>query len=57
VNEEGTEAAAATGLVMAPTGMRMPEKVVEVRADHPFLYVIRDTKTGLILFMGRVATL
>jgi serpin B len=52
VNEEGTEAAAATGVVMSLTAM--PEPPPEFRADHPFLFLIRDTKTGAILFFGRI---
>ncbi len=55
VNEEGTEAAAATGIVMGVTSAR-PERIVTFRADHPFLYMIRDTTTGLIVFMGRYDT-
>jgi serpin B len=55
VNEEGTEAAAATGVVMVRTAMRRPEPdPVVFRADHPFLFLIRDIKTGSILFMGRM---
>jgi serpin B len=51
VNEEGTEAAAATAVVMAERAMlRQPT----FRADHPFLFVIRDNATGSILFAGRV---
>jgi len=53
VNEEGTEAAAATGVVM--TLMAMPAPPVEFRADHPFVFLIRDTRSGCILFVGRVA--
>jgi len=53
VNEEGTEAAAATAVVM--TGGAAPAEPVEFRADHPFLFLIRDTTSGAILFMGRVA--
>ena len=50
VNEEGTEAAAATGVVMVESA-----PVLEVfRADHPFIFTIQDRDTGLILFMGRV---
>jgi len=49
VNEEGTEAAAATGIVMDQS---MPP---EFRADHPFMFLIQDNETGSILFMGRVA--
>jgi serpin B len=58
VNETGTEAAAATSVIMRATAMRqtMPEPPpIIFRADHPFLFLIRDTKTGAILFMGRVA--
>jgi serpin B len=57
VNEEGTEAAAATAVVMKtsdePRDERAPA-IPEFRADHPFLFLIRDTKSGEILFMGRV---
>jgi len=55
VNEEGTEAAAATAVVMrlaaAPAN---PQPVPVFRADHPFIFIIRDDETGAILFMGRV---
>jgi len=51
VNEEGTEAAAATGVSMKLSAA-MPEEVF--RADRPFIFLIRDMDTGLILFMGRV---
>jgi serpin B len=53
VNEEGTEAAAATAVVV---GVRsaMPRTSV-FRADHPFLFLIRENATGAILFLGRVA--
>ena len=54
VNEEGTEAAAATAVIME-AGMAMPEKPVSFVADHPFVYVIRDNRTGDVLFMGRLA--
>jgi len=53
VNEEGTEAAAATGVVMSKTSIE-PEKVAVFRADHPFLFLIRDNSSGSILFIGRV---
>ena len=52
VNEEGTEAAAATAVVMAPRGRPPRPKVF--RADRPFLFLIREKATGTILFMGRV---
>jgi serpin B len=57
VNEEGTEAAAATGAGMGVSvcaGCGPPPPPV-FRADHPFLFLIRDNKSGSILFMGRVA--
>jgi len=52
VNEEGTEAAAATGVVMRVTSVK-PERIPVFRADHPFLFLIRDNKSGSILFIGR----
>jgi serpin B len=52
VNEEGTEAAAATAVVMARGGP--PERPVSFRADHPFLFLLRDNRTGSVLFLGRV---
>jgi serpin B len=55
VNETGTEAAAATSIVMRATAMRYEPPPVVFRADHPFLFLIRDTRSGAILFLGRVA--
>jgi serpin B len=52
VNETGTEAAAATGVVIGITSIQI---LPEFRADHPFLFFIMDKHTGSILFMGRVA--
>jgi len=54
VDEKGTEAAAATAAVMERAGA-MPQKTEEFKADHPFLFFIRDNASGMILFMGRVA--
>ncbi|MGQ9898129.1 MAG: serpin family protein [Acidobacteriota bacterium] len=55
VNEEGTEAAAATGVGMRITSVGAePPRPVVFRADHPFLFVIRDNRSGTVLFMGRV---
>jgi len=51
VNEEGTTAAAAT----AVSGGEESDNSVDFRADHPFLFLIRDRKSGSILFMGRVS--
>ena len=53
VDEAGTEAAAATVVIMELTSM-MPESAIEFRVDRPFLFVIRDIPTGAILFVGRV---
>jgi len=53
VNEEGTEAAAATGAVVGITSAG-PDTTPVFRADHPFLFLIRDKTTGSILFLGRV---
>lgn len=50
VNEHGTEAAAATAVTMKRGG-----GPTYIRADHPFLFLIRDRQTGAILFLGRVA--
>jgi serpin B len=58
VNEQGTEAAAATAIVMYATAMqrRVPEPPpIVFRADHPFLFILLDTKSGSMLFLGRVA--
>ena len=53
VNEEGTEAAAATGVVMGLKSMPVGEPIV-VKVDRPFLFLIRDSQTGAVLFLGRV---
>jgi serpin B len=53
VNEEGTEAAAATGVVIGITSVG-PRQIPVFRADHPFLFLIRDNHSGSILFIGRV---
>jgi serpin B len=55
VNEEGTEAAAVTGVHMTRLGvMREPEKPFEMIVDRPFFFVIGDSETQSILFMGLV---
>jgi len=54
VNEEGTEATAATAVAMKMTAIG-PSQTLIFRADHPFVFLIRDNQTGSILFMGRVA--
>jgi serine protease inhibitor len=55
VNEEGTEAAAATAVTMRALAIRVPDQPPPVfRADHPFVFLIRDNRSESILFMGRV---
>jgi len=52
VDEAGTEAAAATAVVVGVTSI--PEEPVQVTIDRPFVFTIRDIETGAILFIGRV---
>lgn len=52
VDEEGTEAAAATAVIVGETSV--PPPPVEFRADKPFVFMIRDNATGSILFLGRI---
>jgi serpin B len=54
VDEEGTEAAAATAVIMAEMAAAPMEDAVIMRLDRPFLFLIRDDDTGTILFAGRV---
>lgn len=51
VNEEGTEAAAATSVEMALKAVPISTSVI---IDRPFFLAIRDTRTGVVLFMGAV---
>lgn len=53
VNEEGTEAAAASAGVIKLRGLLLAEKIDFV-ADHPFLFLIRENMTGMVLFIGQV---
>ena len=58
VNEKGTEAAAATGVAFASRG-GVPASVPftpSFRAERPFLFAIRDMKTGTLLFLGRLTS-
>jgi serpin B len=52
LDEEGTEAAAATAVIVGETALPSPQ--VEVTIDRPFIFLIRDIATGTILFVGRV---
>jgi serpin B len=52
VDEAGTEAAAATAVIVGESAM--PGQPVEVTVDRPFIFLIRDIETGAILFVGRV---
>jgi len=52
VNEAGTEAAAATAVVMRKTSVLMES--VSFKADRPFIYAIRNTRDGTIYFLGKV---
>ncbi len=51
VNEEGTEAAAATSVGLVQTSIPLS---LQFRADHPFIFLIQERKTGNVLFMGKV---
>jgi serpin B len=52
VNEQGTEAAAATVVTVGTTAVLSP---AVFRADHPFIFFIRDTQSGSLLFIGRLS--
>jgi len=55
VNEEGTEAAAATAVIMTKSlSTHEGPKIPVFRADHPFIFLIQDKETGTILFMGKM---
>ena len=54
VDEKGTEAAAATAVLMKATAVRTPIEPKIFNADHPFIFIIKDNTTGSILFMGKI---
>lgn len=54
VDEKGTEAAAATAVIMMEKSMASVIRIPIFKADHPFIYMIRENSTGNILFMGRM---
>jgi len=51
INETGTEAVAATAVTMTPSVARSPKRF---KVDHAFVYLIRDSQSGTVLFMGRL---
>jgi len=56
VNEVGTEAAAATAVIPLPAApVEKREEPVVFRADHPFVFLVRDSRTGAVLFLGRMS--
>jgi serpin B len=56
LNEKGTEAAAATVVVMTDAGAAAPtQKPIELKADRPFLFAIQHVESGACLFFGRVS--
>ena len=54
VDEEGTEAAAATAVLVVEVTSAPPDPPIQVMVDHPFIFLIRDMETNAILFLGRV---
>ena len=55
LDEQGTEAAAATAVKTVRGKSRSGPPKTEFHADHPFLFFLRDVRSGMILFMGRVS--
>ncbi len=55
VDEEGTEAAAVTAIMMAGSAMPKPEEIIEFKADRPFTFLIRDNISGETFFIGEYA--
>ena len=54
VDELGTEASAATAVIMKLTAIRIPDDAKDFTADHPFIFLIKDNTSGSILFTGRI---
>ncbi len=54
IDERGTTAAAATGATMQLVSVVTPSRPIELRVDRPFLFAVRDRRTGALLFIGQV---
>jgi len=54
VNERGTEAAAATAVMMTTKSAMLPSDAIEFRVDRPFIFAIRENRSGAVVFWGRV---
>ncbi|HYO42669.1 MAG TPA: serpin family protein [Candidatus Limnocylindrales bacterium] len=54
VDEEGTEAAAATAIIMRASSAADPAEPVKLTVDRPFIFALRDLDTGAVLFLGRI---
>ena len=52
VDEKGTEAAAATAVVMRASAVL---ETIRMHVDHPFVFALRDLATGAVLFLGQIA--
>ncbi len=55
IDEEGTEAAAVTALILATSARPQPEEIIDFKADKPFTFLIRDNVSGETLFIGEYA--
>jgi serpin B len=53
IDEEGTEAAAATAIILRPTSV--PDRIVQIVLDRPFVFFVRDVETNVLLFVGHYA--
>lgn len=56
VDEQGTKAAAVTAIKVETMAVFVEDERIEFVADRPFLFVLQDTETGIVLFMGQFNT-
>lgn len=56
VDEQGTKAAAVTAIMVESMAVFVEDERIEFVADRPFLFVLQDTETGIVLFMGQFNT-